>query len=53
MTAKSYLSYPNKLIHHSIGKKTINAYHSILTEKSETNPKTPKFKIKDKDKVKW
>ena len=51
---KSYLSYLNKLVdqynntyHHSIGKKSINADYSALTEKVETNPKTHKFKVND------
>ena len=49
---KSYLSYLNKLVgqddttyHHSIGKKPINVDYSALTEKIETNPKAPKFKL--------
>ena len=53
--SKSYLSYLNKLVdqynntyHHSINKKPINAYYSALTEKIESNPKAPKFKIKDR-----
>ena len=47
-----YLSYFNKLpdqynntYHHSINKKTINADYFTLTEKIETNPKAPKFKV--------
>ena len=51
--SKSYLSYLNKLVdqynntyHHSINKKPINADCSALTEKIETNPKAPKFKVK-------
>ena len=31
------------MFHHSIGKKCINAYYPVLTEKSETNLKTPKL----------
>ena len=53
--SKSYLSYLNKLVdqcnntyHHSINKKTINADYSALTEKIETNPKAPKFKVNDR-----
>ena len=49
---KSYLSYLNKLVgqddttyHHSIGKKPINVDYSALTEKIETDPKAPKFKL--------
>ena len=49
---KSYLSYLNKLVgqddttyYHSIGKKPINVDYSALTEKIETNPKAPKFKL--------
>ena len=50
--SKSYSSYLNKLaeqynnIHlDSIGEKLINADYSTLTEKIETNPKAPKFKV--------
>ena len=49
--SKSYLPYLNKLVdqynstYHSIGKKPINANYSALTEKIETNPKAPKFKL--------
>ena len=53
--SKSYLSYLNKLIdkykniyHHSINKKPINANYFRLTEKTETNPKAPKFKVNDR-----
>ena len=52
--SKSYLPYLNKLIdeynktsHHSINKRHINADYSAFTEKSETNSKTPKFKVND------
>ena len=52
---KSCLPYLNKLIdqcnniyHHSINKKPINADHSALTEKIETNHKAPKFKVNDR-----
>ena len=50
--SKSYLSYLSKLVdqynnpyHRSINKKPINADYSALTEKIETNPKAPKFKV--------
>ena len=50
--SKSYLPYLNKLVdqynntyHHSINQKPINADYSALTEKIETNPKAPKFKV--------
>ena len=52
--SKSYLPYLNKLVdqyntyHHSINKKTINADHSTLTEKIETNLIAPKFKVNDR-----
>ena len=52
--SKSCLGYLNKLVDHynstycrSIGKKTINADYSVLTEKVETNPKACKLKISD------
>ena len=52
---KSYLSYLNKLVdqynntyHYCIGKNPINADYSDLTEKFETNPKAPKFKVNDR-----
>ena len=55
---KSYLSYLNKLVdqynntyHHAIGKKPINADYSALTEKIETNPEAPKFKVNDKVRI--
>ena len=54
--SKSSLPYLNKLVdqynnthHYSIGKKTVNADYSVLTEKSETNPKAPKFKVDDRE----
>ena len=34
--------------HSSIGKKPINADCSTFTEKNETNPKDPKFKVNDR-----
>ena len=57
--SKSYLNFLNKLIdqynhtyHYSINKKPINAYYSALTEKIETNPKAPKFKVNDRVRIK-
>ena len=38
----------NNTYHHSINKKPINADYSTLTEKIETNPKAPKFKVDDR-----
>ena len=50
--SKYYLPYFNNLVdqcnntyHHSINKKPINADCSALTEKIETNPKAPKYKV--------
>ena len=55
---KSYLPYLNKLIdqynntyHHSINIKPINADYSAFTEKIETNPKAPKFKVNDRVRI--
>ena len=54
---KSYLSYLNKLVdqynntYYFIGEKLINANYSTLTEKVETNPKAPKFKVNDRAKT--
>ena len=55
---KSYLTYLNKLVdqynntyHYFIGEKLINANYSTLTEKVETNPKAPKFKVNDRAKT--
>ena len=49
---KSYFGYLNKLLykynnayHHSIGKKPINGYYSVLTEEMEANLKSPKVKV--------
>ena len=49
---KSYLSYLNRLIyegnnsyHHCIGKKTINADYTALTEEIGTYSKLPKFNV--------
>ena len=56
--SKSYLAYLNKLFdqynntyHHSIDKKPINADYSVLTEKIETNPKVPQFKVNNKVRI--
>ena len=56
--SKSYLSYLNKLInqydntyHYSINLKSINTDYSALTEKVETNPKAPKFKVNDRVRI--
>ena len=55
---KSYLPYLNRLVdqyknthHHSINKNPINADYSALTEKLETNPKAPKFKVNDRVRI--
>ena len=55
---KSYLSYLNKLVdqysnnyRHSINKKPINADYFALTEKIETNPKSPKLKVNDRVRI--
>ena len=49
---KSYFGYLNKLLykynnayHHSIGKKPINGYYSVLTEEMEANLKSSKVKV--------
>ena len=56
--SKSYLPYLNKLVdqynntyHHFINKNPINADYSALTEKIETNPKVPKFKVNDRVRI--
>ena len=41
----------NNIYHHSINKKAINADFSALTEKIETNPKAPKFKVNDRVRI--
>ena len=52
--SRSCLPYLNKLVdqcnntYHSIIKRPINAVYSALTEKIETNHKTPKFKVNDR-----
>ena len=50
--SKSYHSYLNKLVnqynttyHHSTIKKPLNAVSYALTEKIESNPEAPKFKV--------
>ena len=50
--SKYYLPYFNNLVdqcnntyHHSINKTPINVDCSALTEKIETNPKSPKYKV--------
>ena len=47
---KSVDQYNNNY-HHSINKKPINADYSTLTEKIETNPKVPKFKVNDRVRI--
>ena len=51
---KSYLGYLNKLVdeynntyHCSIGKRSIHADYSALTEEIESGLKAPKFKVGD------
>ena len=41
---KSYLGYLNNTYHRPIGKRSVNADYSALTEKIESNHKSPKFK---------
>ena len=41
----------NNTYHHSINKKPINADYSALTEKIETSPKVPKFKVNDRVRI--
>ena len=41
----------NNTYHHSINKKTINAEFSALTEKIESNPKAPKFKVNNRVRI--
>ena len=52
--SKSYIFYLNKLVeqynntyHHSLNKKLINAVYSALTKNSESNPKAPKFEVRN------
>ena len=56
--SQSYLPYLNKLVdqynntyHHSINKKPIDADNFVVTEKIETSPKAPKFKVKDRVRI--
>ena len=56
--SKSHLSYLNKLLHqynniyhYSINKKAIMLIIQALTEKIETNPKAPKFKVNDRVRI--
>ena len=56
--SKSYFPYLNKLLDqysntypHYINKKPFNAVYSALTEKVETNPKAPKFKVNDRVRI--
>ena len=56
--SKSYPGYLNKLVDqynstydHSINNKPINADYSALTEKIETNPTAPKFKVSDRVRI--
>ena len=39
------------MYHHSFNKKLINADYPALTEKFETNPKGPKFKVNNKVRI--
>ena len=55
---KSNLGYLNKLVdehkntyHHSIGKNPIDTDYSALSEKVETNLKSPKLKFGDKVRI--
>ena len=55
---KSYLPYLNELVdqynntyHHSNNQKYIDADHSALKKKTETNPKAPKFKVNDRVRI--
>ena len=54
--SKSCLSYLNKIdeynnTHHSIGKKSIDADYSALTEGYESSHKAPKFKVNDRIRI--
>ena len=61
MTAKDskfYLVYFNKLVdqynkiyHHSIDRKPIDAGYAAFSEGTETNPKAPKFKVGDRIRI--
>ena len=55
---KSYLDYLKKLVdkynntyHYSISKKPIDANYSVFSEKIETNPKAPIFKVGDRVRI--
>ena len=57
-SSKSYLTCLNKLVdqynnfcHYSINKKPINADYFALTEKIDTNPKAPKFKVNNRVRI--
>ena len=41
----------NNAYHHSINKKPINADYSASTEKIDTNPKAPKFKVNNRVRI--
>ena len=41
----------NNTYHHSIGKKPIDVDYSDLTEKIESNPKAPKFKVDERARI--
>ena len=45
LISRSIVDQYNNAHHHSINKKRIDDAYSALTEKNETNHKTPKFKV--------
>ena len=56
--SKSYLSCLNKIVdeynntyHHSINRKPIIFVYSAWTERMETNPKAPKFKVNERVRI--
>ena len=56
--SKSYLSCLNKIVdeynntyHHSINRKPIIFDYSAWTERMETNPKAPKFKVNERVRI--
>ena len=56
--SRSYLPYLNKLVyqydntyHHSTNKKPVNADYSAFTEKINTNPEAPKFRVNDRVRI--
>ena len=58
LMCSTYLDYLDKLVdeynntyYRSIGKKSIDADYSALTEEIETNPKAPKFKVRDRVRI--